>query len=595
MTEHSSQPEEPDNQGSRDDELERLRQLLLGPEREQLRRVLERLDEHAVRARETGEVLPEAVSLSLGSGPGLEQALAPSLGRVTREAVRRDAKSFADALFPVMGPAIRRAIAEALRGLVQALNQALEHSLSLRGLGWRLEALRTGRSFGEVVLAKTLVFRVEEVFLIHRESGLLLQHVVAPEVATQDADMVSGMLTAIRDFVGDSFRVDDGEGLQTMEVGDLQVWVEQGPHAVLAAVLRGTAPVELRLALQETLEGVHLELGAELQRFEGDASPFARVRPLLEDCLRSQRVAESRRRPTRVWVLALLLVALIVAWGTASALSARRFGRFLRALGSEPGIVVTGVAREDGVRVVTGLKDPLAAPPERVLGEYGLEPDRVRFRLQGYHSLEAPLVVARARQLLEPPPTVELSYDGGVLAAVGTADAGWIARARTTAPLVAGVVRYDESELRRAAAGELRVLANRVESHAVRFEVASSEIAASARAELEEVARRVLDLVRMAAGDGLEVRIRVEGQADPTGTAEFNLSLSRSRAQAVVDHLLARGVPAEVLEPVGRGSVADAEVEGGREGPQLEALRRVSFTVAVGAPARAESPTTSGG
>jgi outer membrane protein OmpA-like peptidoglycan-associated protein len=109
------------------------------------------------------------------------------------------------------------------------------------------------------------------------------------------------------------------------------------------------------------------------------------------------------------------------------------------------------------------------------------------------------------------------------------------------------------------------------------------------------VAGRVVDLVWTAGEAGYQVRVRVEGQADPTGTAEFNLALSRTRAQAVVDHLLARGVPGEVLEPVGRGSVVGAEVEGGGRGSQLEALRRVSFTVAVGAPARAESPTTGGG
>ena len=58
----------------------------------------------------------------------------------------------------------------------------------------------------------------------------------------QDADMVSGMLTAIRDFVGDSFKVSEDEGLEALKVGELSVWIEQGPQAVLAAVMRGSAP-----------------------------------------------------------------------------------------------------------------------------------------------------------------------------------------------------------------------------------------------------------------------------------------------------------------------------------------------------------------
>ena len=86
------------------------------------------------------------------------------------------------------------------------MNQTLGRSFSAQGLKWRLEAWRTGKALREVVLLRTLVYRVEQVFLIHRETGLLLQHVSAgPRRASQDADMVSGMLTAIRDFVQDSF------------------------------------------------------------------------------------------------------------------------------------------------------------------------------------------------------------------------------------------------------------------------------------------------------------------------------------------------------------------------------------------------------
>ena len=73
--------------------------------------------------------------------------------------------------------------------------------------------------------------------------------------------MVSGMLTAIRDFAQDSFRVSDDEALDTLQVGELSVWIEQGPHAILAAVIRGTAPPELRTALQEALERVHARFG----------------------------------------------------------------------------------------------------------------------------------------------------------------------------------------------------------------------------------------------------------------------------------------------------------------------------------------------
>ena len=126
-----------------------------------------------------------------------------------------------------------------------------------------MEALATGKSFGEVVLLHSLVYRVEQVFLIHPQSGLLLQHVISSQVEKQlgedatDASMVTSMLTAIQDFVRDSFQVESKAALDSIEVGDLKVWLERGPHAVLACVIRGTAPAELRDLLRRTVETVH--------------------------------------------------------------------------------------------------------------------------------------------------------------------------------------------------------------------------------------------------------------------------------------------------------------------------------------------------
>jgi len=106
-------------------------------------------------------------------------------------------------------------------------------------LKWRLEAIRTKRSFAEVVLLHTLVYRVEEIFLIHTQSGILLQHVGAEANHGKDPDLVSGMLTAIQEFVKDSFNSQTGEMLDTLRMdGDHSVWIEQGPHAMLAAVIR---------------------------------------------------------------------------------------------------------------------------------------------------------------------------------------------------------------------------------------------------------------------------------------------------------------------------------------------------------------------
>ena len=151
----------------------------------------------------------------------LTRALAPSVEEAITASVRRDPRPLADALFPVIGPAIRKAIAHTLAAMMESLNRTVEHSVSWRAVQWRWTAFRTGKPFAEIVLLNTLQYRVEQVFLIHAETGLLLQHVSPDPRASQDADQISAMLTAIRDFARDSFRVGGGDTLDALRVGEL--------------------------------------------------------------------------------------------------------------------------------------------------------------------------------------------------------------------------------------------------------------------------------------------------------------------------------------------------------------------------------------
>jgi OOP family OmpA-OmpF porin len=287
-----------------------LRTLLVGPEQRQLRALQTRVEDPAAQARDVSRVLARAVELRTND-PHLKRALAPTIEDTISASVRRNPRPLADALFPIIGPAIRKAVAATLHGMLESLNTTLEHSLSWRSLQWRLDARRTGKPFAEIVLLNTLVYRVEQVFLIHRPTGLLLQHLTAPGTQVQDADIVSGMLTAIREFVRDSFKVAEEEGLQTLKVGELTVLVEQGPHAFVAVVVRGTAPPALRQTLQQALESVQAQYSDLLESFGGNAEAFEGARPLLEVCLQQQfRGSRPARRLSPA--LAAVVVAVLI-------------------------------------------------------------------------------------------------------------------------------------------------------------------------------------------------------------------------------------------------------------------------------------------
>src|ERR1700683_235005 len=471
------QPEEnpPDNNHA----YEELRHLIVAPEQEEIADIQERLEDLARRTKDVSTVVAEAITLrrEQGGDRALAGALAPTIQETLRESVRRDPHVLADALFPVMGPAIRKSIAETLRTMLESFNQALEHSLSARGIKWRIEAFRTGKSFGEIVLMHSLLYRVEQVFLIHRQTGLVLNHVVATSVPTQDPSMVAGMLSAIQQFVRDSFDSKNEETLGSLNVGELEVWIEDGPDAVIAAVIRGHAPPDYRLAMEEALEEIQQRYSSGLANFKGDAAPFHAADALLSRLLATpHRERVAAKKPRAALATIAIVVILVLGWIGYSSYLLWEWSRFLNAVRGQPGIVVISYDKQGGRYHIRGFKDPLAPDPNALLSQAGLDPKDAEFDLAPYYSLDDAIVVQRARQLLRPPEGVTLSEHQGELDVEGTASAQWIAGVADRATLIPGVATVETSHLQNSHLLQLKAPQSAIESVFLLFPVGRAEL-----------------------------------------------------------------------------------------------------------------------
>jgi len=564
---------DPDVSRPADEELVRL-QTLLFPERDHWIDLARRLDEPAVRAAETAAVLPESVRQALTRGPGLATTIAPVVEDAIHTSVRRDPGRLVDAIFPVMGPAIRRSITATLRDMIQSLNNMLDTSVSWRGLMWRLEARRTGKSFAEIVLLHTLVYQVQQVLLIHRGNGLLLQHVVAESLSLSDPSIVSGMLTAIQDFVNDSFNAGREGTLHTMQVGELTVWIEPGPHAYVAAIVRGHAPADLRIALQDAVARIHGEQALLLERFNGDAAPFEACRPLLEACLQSK--FSERRQRFMSWPLGValvLVVALLGTWAFVTIRDARQWDRFLERLRSEPGVVVVAAERRGGQYVLSGLHDPLAADPARLQAEAGYAPGDISSRWEQYYAADPAFVLARAAALLEPPSTTRLECASGVLTFSGSAPRAWIAERIRLALFVPGVQAVRAEKLRPQEVVDAEARAATLEQRRFLFAPDRWTLDESERSAIPAVVADIRALVSAARIAGLDVSIEVTGRTDDTGIGTENARLGARRADTVVTALVAAGLDRQLFS----GAVAPPVSEPVPDSSQRALLRSVQF------------------
>ncbi|MGE5813878.1 MAG: OmpA family protein [Acidobacteriota bacterium] len=563
---------ERDDLGPVDDSLAELRSLIVGPEQRELLTLQSHLFDPSIHTRDVSSVLPDAIALR-ATDPQLTRALAPSIEEAVTASVRRDPRPLADALFPVMGPAIRKAIAHTLATMMESLNRTIESSVSWRALRWRWIAFRTGRPFAEIVLLNTLHYRVEQLFLIHAETGLLLQHLSWDREGGQDADQISAMLTAIRDFTRDSFRTSDGDSVDVLRVGDLSVFVEQGPHALLAAVVRGTPPMTLRATFEDALERIHRQLGAELQAFRGESSPFERARPILETCLLTQFRERSSRTASHWWAIAGVVLFLVIAvWGFLSIREGRRWNAYLERLQAEPGIVVYSTERRGGRFRVSGLRDPLAADPAGLVPLFKLSPASIDARWEPFDSLYPQFVTARARNLLRPPPGVTLAYHNGVVTASGQAPGLWIVESERLAPALPGVRRF----VYEGTSPEVQVK-ERLENVSILFVRGQARFIPGQAEVLRLVENLLAELSQILRVRGGRAQVEIIGHTDNDGTDRENGPLSQARADQILNRT--RSPLFDRVEFTARGVGSSAPLTPGTSEAEKQKNRRVSFRV----------------
>jgi OOP family OmpA-OmpF porin len=405
------------------DDLERLRALILGEDKGRMDSLYERVTEPESRTSDVAEVLPGAMNRVIRDPLAAPQMERPIVDTI-KSAIKHDTESFAEALFPVLGPAIRRAVADALRSLVQRINSAMEHSFTVKGLRWRMEAAKSGVPFGQVVLRHTMVYAVQEVFLIRADSGLIIASARREDTLLLDKDAFSAMITAIQAFVSDSFGASNGEPLRSAELGDRTLWLINGPEALLACVIIGTPPHEVREQLMSSLEILHSQFG---DRFDESPDTLAKepgISAILQDTLTgevaSPATASKNSRSRYVWGAAGLALLLLPGWYAWSVFHDHRLDRELAGLfESEPGYVLTAHDVRDGRFFLAGLRDPLARPPDSVIEAVDIDQEAVSLVFHPYQSLEDELIRRRIYTVLGSDPGLKLELSDSNLAVNG--------------------------------------------------------------------------------------------------------------------------------------------------------------------------------
>lgn len=538
-----------------DNQLNELRQIILGLNREEVDHLHRLLKEPHEFSLEISNLLPHSIKKLIEDKNISKEDLIPLLENLLQDSIHQDPKRLANILFPVMGPAIRKAVAEDLKKMVESLNQGLESGVSPKHLKWRLQALFSNKSYAEILLSKAYVYHVKEVFLIHRQTGLMLRHETDDEMLSPNADMVASMLSAISDFVKDSFHTNDNEGVEMMRVGDTNIWIEQGPHAAVAAVVDGNPPPDLRITMRESVEAIHYNFAYELEKFTGETTPFSKSSKFLRTCLQKEKVEKEAKPP--YFAIAMLLIVLLMAGVLLYFHFEKkyRWSKFMALVEQADGIVVTDNFRQSGKFVIRGLKDKQAIDLSLVYPQFGFDSTDIDLQFKSYISLDPNLVLKRARMALKEPETIDLSYSSGVLFLKGTASDEWLNEARKIYVRVWGIDQIDESGLHFTepqsvikAASDLNWIIKVIER--TNFTYLLNENKLNTRQEQLfdslQIAATLLDSFNLV--NSRNFTIQVLSYTSRISNMEANTKIAFARATSIIQRLEQAGVPAGLLK-----------------------------------------------
>lgn len=403
------------------DELADLRELLLAQQNKVLEQlqlrlstIEQRVHDPVSRTSDISEIVAEAISKRISSDDKVGLALKPIVVEQFRNTSREDPELMAEALFPILGPAVRKMIVNIISPDKKS---------------------------------KKISYKLEQIFLIHKSTGLPVCHVSSDSISVQDADVVSGMLNAIQAFVQDAFETDEFDGLDSLQIGELSVWIEWGPDAVLAAVVRGAPPKNLRDALQIKLEQIHGFYSVQLKSYEGNSDPFDPLNTELSQFLDSHDGSLKNRLKNlpirhKRYISGLGIgILLLVSWFVYDGYDSIRWARLVDNIQNQPGIVVTSQDRGFRQYRLSGLRDPLAVEPRMLVQETTLKQKYVEILLEPYHALHPEFVLKRAIALLEPPRQVSIQLKDSVLYIqnIGVGDWTWAVTAISSAKNIVGI------------------------------------------------------------------------------------------------------------------------------------------------------------
>ncbi|RMF55890.1 MAG: OmpA family protein [Calditrichaeota bacterium] len=584
-----------------DNSLENLKKILLSSEKtqlEELQKEVERIRKQLQDKQQLVVTLKPVISESIAqkikdSKDEMAATLAPIMGEAIRRQIKDAKDDVIDALYPVIGQTIRKSVAEAIKKLARDVNRKLDSALSFKLLSRRLKAKIMGLPPEEVALNEVLPFKIHDIFLIHKKTGILLSHFSSSDITSQmDRDLVAGMLTAIRDFTSAIFKEGESRELHQIQYEDMEIHIEVGHYAYLAFVVSGVPPQNFSEKIFQLSDYIRKKYHAELRNFEGDTSAFQNVTPIFlsfvnlfqstdEEVVEEETGGSLKALATFSFLLLFIILLIVGAiygpdWYHQIMIN-KKIHRLIAAekLPDDPdiqyhvqgdkvyikGYLSSAFSREAITNII--LDSTQAKYVENELLPHPVLPD--------VHTLRDSLKAILQDKITTPVDSLRFLIEENSLVVRGRVHSRFekllIGQALTQITEFRSILNELVSD--RDFIDVVKELRNELKAIRIQFTEGSADI------NPEEFQK--IDFLTQILNEIHFNKLHIYGYSDNTGSERVNRQISLQRAEQVKEILINRGIPVEKIQIHGLGSRNPIGDNDTREGRQLN--RRVEFSI----------------
>jgi len=252
------------------------------------------------------------------SNKNLKEILFPIISSSIQEQVRNQKDSIVDALYPIMGNMISKYVTTAFSDMMHEVNDKIQNSLSFPRIKRKIKSKIYRISEAELLLQESNFVDIRTIFLIHKESGLLIADLHKNnENEIEEAEMVASMLSAIRSFVNEWISNHNKMSeISEIEYGSSSIHIESAGSCYLAVVSNSSA--DMKDSLSKVLSQIVDKYSLEIAQYDGDNSTIdiINIKRLMAKLFEKPQETKEHKTPLLSILLFSILMLIPIAYYT---------------------------------------------------------------------------------------------------------------------------------------------------------------------------------------------------------------------------------------------------------------------------------------